>query len=369
MKRFTSLRGFLVASVLATGAFMFTSCDDKADGPTNTYAENAVLISNEGAMGHSNASVSYYNRSNGTLVNQVFSKENDEQVLGDVLQSIAVHNDRAYLVMNNSKKVVVANANTFKAEGEIGGLEMPRYFAALDNQKGYVTEWVTYNSNGRVAVVDLSTLTVTKTIEVGVNPEKMVIAGGKLYVANVGGSSVSVINTATDAVENTLAVTYGPNSLAIDRNNVLWVASSNRKEYDPKDWSVSEELSQPGALTKIDLSTNRVTTTYSFTRNAPAPTGITTNTTKDKIYFVYDNKVYQQDIAATALNTTPFINRGSSYPSRSFSSLGLDPANGYIYAGKAPNYTSDGWVVRYNTTGAVVDSFRVGVAPNGFTFR
>ncbi|TXK26423.1 hypothetical protein FVR03_21795 [Pontibacter qinzhouensis] len=368
MKKFTFLRSIFMTTALAAGALALSSCEDKASGPTGTYAENAVLISNEGSFTASNASVSYYNRNTGAVENNIFSKENDPQVLGDVLQSIAVHNDRAYMVMNNSKKVVVANVNTFKAEGEISGLEMPRYFAALNNQKAYVTEWVTYSGNGRIAVVDLNTLTVTKTIEVGVNPEKLVISGGKLYVANIGGSTISVINTATDAVETSIAVTRGPNSLVVDRNNVLWVASSNSKAYNA-DWTISEELSQPGALAKINTSTNTVTGTFNFTRNAPSPSNLTTNANKDKVLFVYDNKVYQQDIAATTLNATPFINRGASYPARSFNGFGIDPSNGYIYAGKAPNYTSDGWVVRYNTTGAVVDSFRVGIAPNGFVFR
>ena len=285
-------------------------------------------------------------------------------VLGAVLQSVATHGDRAFLVVNNSQKVSVVNANTFVAEGEITPLEMPRYFVALDDNKGYVTEHVTFNGNGRVAVVDLSTYTVTKTIEVGVNPEKMVLAGGKLYVINGGGNTVSVINTATDALETSIAVTARPTSLVVDRNNTLWVTSSGLKAWNDDYTGYKEEGSTAAALTKINLSTNTVTSTFPFSNVVATAHSLTTNGAKDKLYYVYNNKVYQQDISATTLAATPLINRKTN-----FNAIGVDPENGFIYQAKSTGYTTDGWVVRFNNAGRALDSVQVGIAPNGFSFR
>ena len=73
-----------MVAALATGSFFVTSCEDKTDAPAGAYSDNAVLISNEGSFSTSNASVSYYNRSNGAVLNAIFSKENSPQVLGDV---------------------------------------------------------------------------------------------------------------------------------------------------------------------------------------------------------------------------------------------------------------------------------------------
>lgn len=374
MKKINLFRSALLSAVFACSALTFTSCDSDTDGPSGEYARNGVLISNEGAFTKSNASLSYYSHDTRKVENNVFSKVNNAMVLGDVLQHVAVHGDRAFLVMNNSGKVTVANANTLKAEGEINGLEAPRYFVALNDDKGYVTEWLGYDpatyayGNGRVAVVDLKTLTVTKTISVGVQPEQLVISGGKLYVANRGGNTVSVINTATDAVETSIIVNNGPNSLALDRNNVLWVSSSGNKAYN-SDWTVSEENSTPGTLAKINTGSNAVISTLTFSTKAPAPGKLTLNGNRDKLYYVFNNKVYEQDVNASALTTKPLIDRGSYVP-YGFYGLGVDPASGMIYAGKAPNFSSDGWVVRYNNlSGAAVDSFQVGVAPNGFVFR
>ncbi|WP_347157178.1 DUF5074 domain-containing protein [Pontibacter chitinilyticus] len=368
MKNSHRFRSLFIAVVFLTNSVAFTSCDDaSADASAGAYAQDAVFISNEGSYNNSNASVSYYNRSTGQVENNIFSKQNAALVLGDVLQSISVLDDRAFLVVNNSQKMVVVNANTFKAEGEVNGLVMPRYFAALNNDKGYITEWVTYSGNGRVSVVDLNTLTVTKTIEVGLNPEKLLVAAGKVYVANSGGKTISVINTATDELEATIEVNDGPNSLATDRNNNLWVASSGQKAYNP-DYSVSEEGSQPGTLTRIDQATNTVASTFTFSQKAPAPTQLSSNGNHDKLYYVYNRKVYQLDVNASDLNTTPLIDRGD-YIEYGWYGFGVDPKTGYIYGGKAPDFTSNGWVVRFNPSGAPVDSFAVGIAPNGFAFR
>lgn len=377
MKKITHFRSLLLTA--AFGTLALTGCDDEPNnGPAGEYARNGVLISNEGAMTYSTASISFYNHDTRTVENESFKKVNAPLVLGDVLQHMAHHGDRLYLVMNNSGKVVVTNANTLKAEGEIAGLEAPRYFVALNDDKGYVTEWLGYDpatyvyGNGRVAVIDLKTNTVTKTITVGVKPEQLLIAAGKLYVANSGGTTVTVINTATDGIETEITVNDGPNSLALDRNNTLWVSSSGIEAWDVDEndnWFVSEEKSTPGSLAKINITSNSVMSTLTFSQNVPAPSKLTLTPSGDKLYFVFNNKVWIQDINATTLATQPLIDRGT-YVVYGFHGLGVDPASGTIYAGKATDYTSNGWVVRYNPqSGAAVDSFRVGIAPNGFLFR
>ncbi|WP_018476806.1 YncE family protein [Pontibacter roseus] len=374
MKKITRFRSFVLSAAFTFGALAFTACDDDSKGPVGEYARDGVLISNEGAMTKSNASVSFYNHGSRSVENESFKKVNAPLVLGDVLQHLSVHGDRAFLVMNNSGKVTVADANTLKAQAEITGMHAPRYFVALNNEKGYVTEWLGYDpttyiyGTGRVAVVDLKTYTVTKTIPVGVQPEQLVISGGKLFVANSGGNTVSVINTATDAVETSILVNDGPNSLALDRNNVLWVSSSGLKSYN-SDYSVDEENSKPGTLAKINTGSNAVISTLAFTQKAPSPSKLTLNGNRDKLYFLFNNRVYVQDVNASALPAAPLIDRGAYVP-YGFYGLGVEPSTGMVYAGKAPNFSSNGWVVRYNNqSGAPVDSFQVGVAPNGFVFR
>ena len=48
------------------------------------------------------------------------------------------------------------------------------------------------STDGTVAVIDTTTLTITKFIKVGSNPAQMVVAGDNLYVSNTGGFSATL---------------------------------------------------------------------------------------------------------------------------------------------------------------------------------
>lgn len=359
MKKSIQIRHLFV--LLAASTLTLSSCDtNEEDAPLGAYEQDAVLISNEGNFGTPNGSVSYYNRSTGNVENEIFQNVND-RLLGDVVQHVSVHNDLAYLVVNNSNKIEVVNANTFQEQGTINGLALPRYFAAINDNKGYVTEWVNFGVNGRVAVLDLNTLTVTKTIEVGMLPEQLLLSGGKLYVANSAGNTISVINTTTDVVESSISVTGKPNSLVLDRDNNLWVLSGGQKVYNA-DWSVDEAASEAGALTKISTTNNSILSTLNFNSRSASPNKLVINGDRDNLYYTYQGKVFEQSITANALNNTALLNR-------SFYGLGVDPETDILYGGNAGNFTTDGWVVRFQPNGTKIDSFQVGVAPNGFTFR
>lgn len=361
MKKLNQERNYVFTLFAIVSILTFSSCDQEDDAPLGVYEQDAILITNEGLFNTSNGSISFYNRSTGSVENNIFQKAND-RILGDVAQHTSVHNNKAYLVVNNSNKIEVVNANTFKGLGVINGLALPRYFEALDDNKGYVTEWVSFAGNGRVAVVDLATLTVTKTIEVGALPEQLLISGNKLYVINSAGNTVSVINTTTDVVEANITVTNKPNSLVLDRNNNLWVLSGGTKVYN-SDWTaIDEAASEAGALAKINITNNTVTNTIVFGNKASSPSKLTLNGDKSNLYYSYQGKIYELNINATSLNSTALINRDVY-------GLGVDPVTGQIYAGKAGDFRSDGWVVRFQPNGTKVDSFQVGIAPNGFVFR
>ena len=59
-------------------------------------------------------------------------------------------------------------------------------------------------------------LSVVRTIAVGAQPFGVAVAGGQLYVANNGGSTVSIIDTASNAVTGSIAVGSGPGEVVVD---------------------------------------------------------------------------------------------------------------------------------------------------------
>ncbi|MFC6998227.1 YncE family protein [Rufibacter roseus] len=331
---------------LASGSLLFTSCSSDDDsGPKGAY-EHGVFITNEGSFGTPNGEVSYYDPNTKTLVPELFKEVNDRP-LGDVVQSMTIANDKAYLVANNSNKVEVVNAYTFEELGVIEDLLLPRYMVALNSQKGYITEWVDYGVNGRVAVVDLNSNTVLKTIEVGQLPEQLVLVNNKLYVANSSGNTLSVINTATDQVESTIDVGDNPNQLVVDASNNIWVL---RGGYGTS-----------GALIKINPA-NQNQTVFALPGSTQAPGLLAINGARNQVYYSFNKSVYRVSTTATTLPTAPLFNRTELY------GLGVSPQEDLIYAGVGP-YASNGRVVRFKTSGERIDSFQVRILPNGFTFR
>ena len=116
----------------------------------------------------------------------------------------------------------------------------PRGIAvATVNQQPRV--YVTRFNGSSVAVIDAntnkqidvkpSTPTVVDSITVGANPQAIVVSpdGARAYVTNFGSNSVSVINTATNAVDGT-AITVGTRPVGVSLSkdgSLLYVANSN----------------------------------------------------------------------------------------------------------------------------------------------
>ena len=365
MKINSFLHRALVGGLLLTNTLFFTSCDPEPANPTPKGAyQTGVFIVNEGNFQKGNGAISYFDRDTKTVEKDIFNAVNSRPA-GDVVQSMFIHNDKAYIVANNSNKVEVVDANTFIWEATISGLALPRYFAVANN-KGYVTEWVGFSGNGRVAVIDLNTNIITKTIPVGSTPEQMLVVNNKLYVSNSGSNTLSVINTTTDAVETTVTVGPGPGNLVLDATSKLWVACAGNKVYKPDYSGYDENASTPGSLIRLNPATNAIEATLPFASTVEIPKDLTSNEARNKLYYHYAGKIYQLDISATTLPTNAFTNR--RFTGEGFG-LGVEPATGTVYAADPGFYTANGKVIRYNSTGSPLDSFEVAIGPNGFVFR
>ncbi len=352
--------------VLFLASFISVTSCKKAENPqpgtTATTFAAGIFITNEGPYGSGTGTVSFYNRSTKAVQNDIFASVNNRP-LGNIVQSMAVNNGKGYLVVNNAGKVEVVTVDDFKSVGVITGLTQPRYFLAIDNTKGYVSQWGSVSSS--IAVVNLSNNTVTKKIPTGSGAERMVKVGTKVFVINSGGNStdnsITVIDSQTD---NALTFTVGdsPNSIQLDTNNKLWVLCGGKKVYDTN-YAIDTTQSTVGRLLRIDPTSNAIEFSVSFNSKSLSPSHLVLNTTKNKLYYTYSSQVYNFDIASTTLNTTSLI-------SKNFYGMDIDPVSGYLYGSDPLDYQKNGYVYRYNlTTAAKVDSFQVGVIPGNFYFR
>ena len=354
-------KSFLMLSI----ATLFASCSDETGTvdalPLGAY-ENGVLVLNQGNFGQGNATISYLSNDLNTFQNNIFALVNPTIILGDTAQDIGFNNDLAYIVLNVSNKIQIANRYTLKSVATIStGLTNPRYIA-FANGKAYVTCWgnATSTSDDYVAVINLTTNAVTATISVVEGPERILENNGKLYVAQKGGygygNKITVINAATNAVSNTITVGDVPESMRIVGTTLYVICSGNPSYATPLPETA-------GKFVKVDLATSAVTSSIAFaTTEHPANLDFYNN----EFYYTVDEKVFKTTAASTALPTTPLF---STTPQGAYGIYSFEVENNKIYLGDAGNYISNGKIYVYSLAGTLQNTRTVGLIPAGFYFN
>ena len=345
---------------IALAITAFSSC--KKDSPTPTFNEglyeDGYFVTNEGNFGAGNGSISFVSN-NGTVENNIFEKVNNF-LLGDVVQSMNIINNQAYIVVNNSSKIEVASIDSLKYVTTIDDLVSPRYISKVSENKAYVSDW---GING-VQVIDLITNSVVSSITCGNGPEGMAVSGDNVYVCNSGGwgldDKVTVINSLTDEVETELIVGDKPKSTVVDLNGDVWVLATGNTEYDAY-WNIVGHSA--GKLIKINGATAQIDKTFTFSDSTEHPTNLIINESRDILYFsngAWNKSVFEFQINENELPTNPLINKNF---------YGMSCNDGYIYGTDAVDFNQEGWSYRYTSSGLIVDSVQVGVIPGGYCFN
>lgn len=353
------------------GALFLTSCSNENDGPTpyvplGNY-DSGTLILNQGGYNHGDASISYLSAGFTKFENDIFSHVNPDLTLGDTGQDIGFYGQFAYVVLNVSNKIEIVNRYTMAHVTTIEtGLSNPRYIAFY-NGKGYVTNWGDGSNpaDDYVAVINLSTNTVTDAIPVAEGPERILENNGKLYVAQTGGfgfgNTISVINTSNNSVSS-ITVGDAPNNMQV-KDGFLWVSYSGKPSW------VTETA---GGLVKIDLATNAVAHAYGYSDVSKHVMNLVIDGAF--AYYTIDSGIYKFDLTANALPTTPAFTTTDQgvYGVYSFALK-----QNHFYVGDAGDYEHDGKVYLYSAgtgigqspMGTLESTYTVGVIPAGFYFN
>jgi len=337
---------------------------------------DAVFVVCEGNFMYGNASLSCYIPSEKLVVNEVFARANAID-LGDVAQSMTIHDGRGYVVVNNSGIVFIIDPSSGRVTGTIGPLGSPRYILPLNDTKAYVSDL--YAS--AITIVDPSSGRVTGHIPTPGHPstEQMVEWGGRVYVNCWSYDDVILtIDTATDTVVGRIEVGPQPTSLAIDRNGKLWTLTGGGFA------GTSVNASEAPALWRIDAATLTVERRFDF---APGdnPTKLCLNGDRDTLYYIAGtgtgmagaedgparvkaaSAVWRMAIGDQTLPAAPSISPDPAALSL-FYALGVDPRTSEVYVGDAIGYSQPGVVYRYSPQGELIDKFRTGIIPGAFCF-
>jgi YVTN family beta-propeller protein len=329
---------------------ILASCK-KGREPEPTASTQGVYVLNQGNINQNNSTLTYYDYVSKTTVADKYQAANGSK-LGDTGNDVGVYGSKMYIVANNSNKVNITDAKTARLTKQIN-IPQPRFVVFYD-KSAFVTSY-----NGTVSVIDTSSLTITKTITVGRNPEQMAISNAKLYVANSGGldpnynfdKTVSVIDLTTLTEIKKITVIDNPVTLAADSYNNIYVLSAGNYA------DVSAGLTIINASTDVVRSKPAVSLGYSIPMLAHG----------DYIYFpTADNKIAVFNSKTQTLERANFITDGTAVTTPY--ALAFDSLTGHLFVSDAKDYSSDGSLYAYDATGKKVYTVTTGINPGKIAF-
>lgn len=345
MKKMNTWRVLGVAALILPLAFTGCKKDEPEEPAATGFKGNGTFILCEGGFNQGNARIDFLDKNTDSLKTDIFQSVNGAP-LGDVLQSMAYINDRAYIVVNNSGKIEIVDPEDFTSKGTITtGLTSPRYVNVVSSGKAYVSDLF----SGSVAILNTSTLAVTGSIALPGWTEEMLTDGNKTWITNGMKDYTYIVEN--DAVTDSVDVGYGSTSIRKDNSGKIWVLSGGN--YPPS--------MVPSKLSRVNPSTNDVEWSYDFADFGASK--LRTSIDKSTLYLLYGGKVYRKNAGDTG-NPTEFI----SISGKSFYGMNVDPENGNIWLGDAGDFSSAGTVYVYSASGTQLKSFQTGTAPTDFVF-
>lgn len=333
---------------------IFSSCKkpEPVADPTNEDLTNSMLVLCEGLFQHNNSSITWVDFSNEAEHHNFFESQ-AQRTLGDTGNDLKRYGGKIYVVVNVSSTVEVMDANTFKPIAQIpmfenGQAKQPRSLA-FSGGNAYVTCY-----DGFVDVIDTLSLSVTQRIPVGENPEGLAVSNGKLYVANSGGlnfpnvdSTVSVIDLSQNIEITKITVGNNPGGVLVNSSGAVFVIA--RGDYG----------AIPSRLKKIDPTTDQVIDAYGFNISGMSPMD------NDNMLIFNAAGVSKFNFLSNGIAQQNFIDIGDVY---TLYNVVYRPSDDHFYIMDAMNYTNLGFVRKYNSSGAFVKSYQVGLNPSKIIF-
>jgi len=324
-----------------------------------------IWIANEGAFTQGQASLSFYDRLEDTVYNNVFRAVNNRPV-GDVLQSVSYYDSRAFLVVNNSRKIEVVDSITFEHLYTISGLSSPRQLVG-HNGRLFITDLY----SDRIEVLDADSYEQVTTIETGGWTEDMLLHNGKLYVTvqqlfinNTSGSAKGLLVLDVNALDAVgfVDLPQGANSLTLDADDQLWVLC---------DGGLEEEI---GGLFRIDPVSLLIERSIHFPSVVYSASRLQAGSSGEQLYFILSDPenglnaydIYRMNLSEDELPSTPFIDGGGLY----IYGLLIDDAHGQLFYTDAVGLIQEGFLYRHDlVSGQLSEIYLAGIFPSELSFR
>ncbi|MEM6395512.1 MAG: hypothetical protein AAF741_04135 [Bacteroidota bacterium] len=337
--------------ILLLSVAIFAACGE--DAPPSPQGNDGadldpgsgVLILNEGPFRQSLASLSFYEYETGQVTGGLFEEVNGFG-LGDILQSATVIDDQLLLVVNNSSVVERVGKRSLRSNASLT-LESPRYALRLPDGRFYISDFTA----GEIHVVESAIdLRKSNSIPLPGWSEQMVLLDGQVWVTNPFREYVYGIDISQDLVTDSIRIDDQCGPLLTDAQGRMWTLCQGESILDNS------------------------ATLYRFT-----PTGdidawpVSANGQSRMLFVDALNEMWLLTFEglyrfSSDLSDSDEIGQLWLERSGNWYALGREPQTGDIYLGDAIDFQQPGLVYRYSDAQNPIDSFAVGLAPNGFVF-
>jgi hypothetical protein len=311
------------------------------------FTQTRIFTLCEGNFQSNNSSLWYFNNEN---EEELFEAPNNP--IGDTGQSMTVHENKLYVVMNGSGLIHIYNISQ-------SGLEFdhsydtqfagPRHLIIKD-EVIYITEW---NTN-QIRVLDLTSESIITTIPIDGMPEDIIAKDDNIYVSITmdadwsPANSVIEIDPTTNQITREFTVGNNPEKLAVIDNN-LFISSTFYDQYWYSHYTMS----------RIDLSSQNGDN-FIFEDNSGLIFGSDLN--------VVDGNLYRStSTGAIQINLENLNSMGDSEIGELSNVYSMDYFNGRFYFGSTDFVAPDEIFVT-DINGNILSSFIVGAIPGSFTF-
>jgi hypothetical protein len=336
----------LLAVWLLVLAQACTDADDDVQVPVDTGASN-VLVLNEGLFRRGNANISGYDAEASISLGTVYDPSNSAAGGLDILQSATELGDTLVLVANNSNSLVLLETETLEEIDRFEALGSPRYLTRMGNGQLLVTDLFA----GRLLELNPDFTQARIIPQEGQAEGSVAFEDGALF-ASPSRNIVFYYDAILGEVTDSLAVPFRANGLVVLDAGRIGVCGGILNS------------GESGGLAIVDWNSKTIDFSISFSES------------ESSLYpriAVHQNQLFclQRDLVIVPLDDLD-LTSVSRIILENFVDpygLGIDPINGEFYISDAKSGLNFGEVIRLSPAGVPIDSFDVGIFPNGFIFR